>query len=218
MRHHRRRRRVLPLRRGYSLAALFLLMATIAVVAAMASSVPSWSKVAWNVAIPNLVVGFLGGAILGGTLGIHYERRIRSTLAGIAMGAVVGLVAGALTIAEFSPLMALMQCAVLLALAVVVRIASPLRPAPQLSPDAAHSGSLLPELTQANRIRLLAAVLMAGCTVISIIYLVRGVQPTGSGIILVIGSLVATIFLFVSALRTRQVSPPQPARSSPWDE
>lgn len=216
----RRRRRVLPLRRGYSLAALFVLMATIAVLAAMASSVPSWQKVAWNVAIPNLVVGFLGGALLGGTIGIHYERRARSMIAGIFVGAAAGLIGGALSFADFNPFMALLQCAVLVALAVLVRLTTPLRPRLNVLnvPAVAEvDDSWTLRLAQVNRIRLLAAIFMAGCTVISVMYLVRGVQATSSGMVLVAGSLSATLFLLWAAFRTNRATPPEPTRNSPWD-
>src|SRR5688500_10032537 len=97
-----RRRRMLPLRRGYSLAAVFLLIATIAVLASMARSV-SMRNVPWEVLAPNLAMGILGGGLIGGTIGIQYQQRVRSTIIGIMGGSLTGLVAAAITIADFSP-------------------------------------------------------------------------------------------------------------------
>jgi hypothetical protein len=220
-----RRRRVFPLRRGYSLAALFLLIATVAVLAAMASTIPLSGNVPDGVVAANLIVGFLGGALIGGTIGIHYERRIRSTAVGALVGSLAGLTGGALTVSNFSPFMAVVQSAVLVGLAVAVRMTSPTRPRLRRVPPAAPPPPT--RLAHANRTKLVAALLMTGCTLLAIARLVDGILSDGlasgrewaqaaAGFLVVLSSLGVTIYLVFSALRA-PAAPPPPPRTSPWD-
>ena len=220
-----RRRRVFPLRRGYSLAALFLLIATVAVLAAMASTIPLTGNMPDAVVTANLIVGFLGGALIGGTIGIHYERRIRSTAVGALVGSLAGLTGGALTVSNFSPFMALVQSAVLVGLAVAVRMTSPTRPRLRRMPPAAPPPPT--RLAHVHRVKLLAALLMTGCTVLAIAILVDRILSEGlsssrewaqvaTGFIVVLASLGVAIFLVFTALRP-PAAPPPPPRTSPWD-
>jgi hypothetical protein len=215
------------LRRGYSLAALFLLIATVAVLAAMASSVPAWNKIPWGVATPNLLIGFIGGSMIGGTTGIQYERRLRSTLVGMLVGSQAGMIAAALSISNFNPFMAFLQCAVLVMLALLVRLTTTSRPKLPPLPDERAPFSLTTYLAHASRGRLLLASLAACCTLAALISLILGVQASGlstrrawmdagAQLLLVLFSLSLTIYLLVGAPRTAAKGQ-QTMRTSPWD-
>jgi hypothetical protein len=72
-------------------------------------------------------------------------------------------------------------------------------------------------LAQANRTWLLGAVVMAGCTVLSALYLVRHINNMESGVVLFAMSLGATVFLIIAALRSPTAKAKEPSRNSPWD-
>jgi hypothetical protein len=223
-----RGRRALPLRRGYSLSALFLLMATIAVMAAMASSLPAWGKIPWDVTTANLVIGFLGGALIGGTIGIHYERRVRSTATGAAVGAAAGLITGLISISQFDPLMSIVQCGVLVTLAILVRMTTPSRPRfkplPAETPAASAPQS---RWSHAHRPRLIGAAVTGCCTLVALAMLIDGLRradlsssiawtDAGARLIVVLVALSLTLYLLATAPR-QPPSELQPTRSSPWD-
>jgi hypothetical protein len=89
-----RRRR--PARAGYSIAAVLLLMATIAVMLGMARSMFTTHRVS-DTSLLNMFVGCLGGILIGGMLGMSHERRANGMLVGFFVGGISGVAGGAIT-------------------------------------------------------------------------------------------------------------------------
>jgi hypothetical protein len=222
--NRRLRRRLLPLRRGYSLAAVFLLVATIAVLTAMARSVFTIKQPPWEVFIPNLIIGLLGGALIGGTVGIHYERRVRSTLCGILVGGIAGQMGAAITVADFSPAAAFINCGVLILLAVFVRLTTATRTKPSVIRYVERPAQTVP-LSQARRGPLVAAIGVALCAIVGLGQLIAGSSAVSGGFdwkqavsqaaVAVLALLLAS-WLFWTAVRKPAHSPVE-KRTSPWD-
>jgi hypothetical protein len=220
-----RRRRALPLRRGYSLAAVFLLIATIAVLLAMARSAFSLKAVPEEVLGANLLVGFLGGALIGGSIGIQYQRRVRSTVCGILTGGLAGLVAGVITVADFSVSAALIDCGLLIALAIVVRLMTSGRPKPSATVFEDSGVALLP-LRQAHPVKLLASLGMLLCAGLAIQRMFSRLSADFSRtsewaqalslLAVALCSFGTAVYLFWAALR-RPVEKAAEKRTSPWD-
>jgi hypothetical protein len=206
------------------LAAVFLLVATIAVLAAMARSVVDVRSVPGEVLVPNLVVGLLGGALIGGTIGIQYQQRVRSTVVGIATGGMTGLVAAAITIGDFSASMAFIDCALLIALAVLVRLTTSSRPKPSPFRYDDRPAATAPFL-HIHRGRLVASLGMGLCAVIAL-RLISGQVGGSSGtsdwrdalslLALALCSLGVAAYLLRTALR-KPVQSTAEKPASPWD-
>ncbi len=163
----RRRRRLLPLRRGYSLAAAVPADGHDCRAGGDGQLRAGLGNDPWDVTMLNLGIGFLGGGLIGGTIGIQYQKRVRSTVIGIMAGSMAGLVAAAITVADLSPSAAFVDCGLLIGLAVFVRLmtTSRLKPSPVVYED--RPARKLP-WSHVHPGRLAAAIAMGLCTVVAL--------------------------------------------------
>ena len=112
-------------RGGYSIAALLLLIATVAVLLALARSlwITADGEVAELAGI-NMAAGFLGGNLVGAMIGFSYENRGRGLLIGAIVGGLTGIAAGAIAAAAISVPVALGGSILLIAVGAIVRATS----------------------------------------------------------------------------------------------
>jgi hypothetical protein len=75
--------------RGFSLAALFMLVTTAGVVSALARSGWDTKTETWILSL-HAAVGFVLGGILGLWTGLYYPRRLPAAMIGTIVGAVTG--------------------------------------------------------------------------------------------------------------------------------
>ncbi len=84
--------------RGFSLAALFLLVTTAGVVSALARG--AWdTETEGNVLAIHAAIGFVLGGTLGLWTGLYYPRRLPASIIGMAAGAVKGCACSAVAAA-----------------------------------------------------------------------------------------------------------------------
>jgi integral membrane sensor domain MASE1 len=126
-------------RRTYPLALLFLILTSVAILAAVAGPLLrgiDWSKVGDN--LPEvtiaIVVSVLCGCLLGMILGLYHFHRATSVLIGAAVGAAVGPLAGLLMSVGSQSLLPLVPT-VFIGSAILIMVAWFARPAEKKSDD-----------------------------------------------------------------------------------
>ena len=120
-------------RGGYSIAALLLLIATVAVLLALGRSLlATRDDETWELAGINMAAGFLGGNLVGAMIGFSYENRGRGLLVGAIVGGLTGIAAGACAAAAISVPVAIGGSLLLIAVGALVRATSA-QTAPQTS-------------------------------------------------------------------------------------
>jgi hypothetical protein len=123
--HLPRRARARIRRAGYSIAALLLLTATIAVVLALLSAhAKQGGYVQEAAAVVNLIAGGVGGLMIGASIGASYDRRIRGFLLGGFIGVQAGSAAGFLSATRISLPLVVVGSLLLVALGAAFRWSS----------------------------------------------------------------------------------------------
>lgn len=113
-------------RRGYSLANIFMLLAALAVVFALARSVLAEGglrrKLSWGLAAASAGCG-ITGAIAGGVVSYSQRRKLGVLVLGSAVGFATGLCAGALLCLRAQSWLYLLGAALLIVVALFLRLA-----------------------------------------------------------------------------------------------
>ena len=214
-----RRRR--PERAGYSIAAILLLMATIAVMLGMARSLLDARQLSETSGI-NMVVGWLGGMLIGGMLGMSHQRRFNGLLVGILVGGIAGLCSGAFTGGgRFELSVIVIGSLAIVLFAGVVRAASKSTAQGDASPAEGNIAQLLKQMTPRQMLAL-ALVLVTGIYAASKVFeLLRdrsylSVPATIGQVLLIVALMLLTAWMTRLVLR-RPSLPDAPTELSAID-
>jgi hypothetical protein len=130
-------------RGGYSIAAVLLLTAAIALLLGLAPELFRIPHDRRGFAVFNATVGFLGGGLVGALIGFSYENRGSGLLLGALVGSLCGLVGGVILIAGINVAVAVIGSVTMIGVGLAVRFGAVI--------DAAFRGGFLPPRQQLVR-------------------------------------------------------------------